>query len=94
MQALVVGQPQRQGRSQALAARLLGGQPDGPHHRFDALILPRRAGMRPPAGRGHRIAQEFDGILAFVAVVLAQLVEHPGLALALAPGIALAQLGQ
>ena len=94
VEPLVVGQPQRQGRGLALAARLLGRQPDGPHHRLDALVARLRAGMRPPAGRRDRVAQEFDGILAFVAVVLAQLVQHPALARTAAPRIPLPQLGQ
>lgn len=62
-ESLVMRQPQRQGRGEAFAAGLLSGQPDGPHHRLNALVARGRTGMRPPVGRGHRLAQELDAYL-------------------------------
>ena len=91
---LVMAQPQRQGRGQPLAAGLLGRQPDRSHHWLDQRVARLGAGVRPPAGRGHRGAQELDGILALVAVVLAQLVEHPGFSRAATPLVAGSQFGQ
>ena len=65
---LSVRQPQRQGRSQAFAAGLIGRQPDDAHDRLDERVARFGAGMRAPARRGHGVAQEFDGILALVAL--------------------------
>jgi len=92
--AFVVPQPQGQGRRQPFAAGLLGGQPDRPHHRLDQPIARLGTGMLAATGCGQRVAQEFDGILALVTVILAQLVEPAGFAFAAAPLVARSQFGQ
>ena len=48
-------------------------------------MMPAHALAEELTRRGHRVAQELDGLLAFVTVVLAQLVEHAGFSFALTP---------
>ena len=89
-----MGQPQRQGRGQTFAAGLLGVLPDGPHDRLNERVARGRPGMRPTGGDGRGGPQEAAGILAFVAVVLAEVIEQPGFAGAIAPGVAGLEFGE
>ena len=63
MVALVVAQPQRQGRGQALAAGLFGGRPDRAHDRLDKGVAQLGARVRASAGRGQRVPQEPEAYL-------------------------------
>ena len=87
----VVGQPKRQRRSKAFAAELLGVLPDVLEHLAHRQIFRLGARRRLILGFGQPVAQQFDAVLATVAVLLAKFVEHPGFAVLVAPGVALAQ---
>jgi hypothetical protein len=70
------------------------------HHPTALLAMPpsrrsegKRTTVSPAAGRGHGVAQQLDGILALAAVILAEIVEHPGLAVA-AAGVTVLEFGQ
>src|ERR1700693_2513141 len=76
----IMRQPERQRRDQAFGAGLFGPLPD----LFDDLPNGSVPG-RGPAGRlarrlGQRLAQEFDGVLTTVVVLLAEVVEQLRLA--------------
>ena len=86
----VMRQPQRQRRLEALAARLLGRQPDLLEHRpLRFPVTPARPSPPPFLPRHRQLAaQQLDGVLAPVAAQLAQLVEQPASRLAPAPPVA------
>lgn len=81
--------PERQGWGQAFATELLGVFPNVCEHVAHGQLLGRGAGGRWAFGFGQGVAEQFDGVLATVAVLLAKFVEHPALAVFVAAGVTL-----